>query len=302
MSARAIALATACATACAAIAPIAPEARADAPLWNPGWSRVGVAEASVVIGLGAAVNVFDLVAHAPETPSWTGGGVLFDAGARDALRAPGASGRERAATISDVLVTTLVLAPFADAGANVALAHHDTDAALQLALIDAEAFSVASALVIPMKFLIRRQRPSAYELQCDSPSSRDPASQDCTRASRNESFPSGHSAMSFTAATLICTEHLKLPLYGGAWDAIACATAIAAATTTASLRIVADRHFATDVLAGAAIGILSGWLVPALHMRGGTSAPASRGAVAMPMLMLTGDGAGAMFSLGGALL
>lgn len=40
---------------------------------------------------------------------------------------------------------------------------------------------------------------------------------------------------------------------------------MAAATTTGVLRIVSGRHFTTDVLAGAALGALTGWLVPKWH-------------------------------------
>ena len=37
---------------------------------------------------------------------------------------------------------------------------------------------------------------------------------------------------------------------------------------TGILRIAADRHWATDILAGAAIGGLVGYAVPALHLLG----------------------------------
>lgn len=41
----------------------------------------------------------------------------------------------------------------------------------------------------------------------------------------------------------------------------------ALATTTAALRVAADKHFITDVLTGAAVGSALGLLIPYLHQR-----------------------------------
>jgi len=64
------------------------------------------------------------------------------------------------------------------------------------------------------------------------------------------SFPSGHTTLAFTMATVIGHEYTKLrvPLY-------------AAAFCTAFARIYLGRHYPSDVLAGATIGTLAG-----LHM------------------------------------
>ena len=70
------------------------------------------------------------------------------------------------------------------------------------------------------------------------------------------SFPSGHTATVFLGAELMRIE------YGGWWGA----GAYAVAATTALMRIYNGRHWTSDVLAGAAIGILSAdigyWLMP----------------------------------------
>lgn len=73
------------------------------------------------------------------------------------------------------------------------------------------------------------------------------------------SFPSGHSAMSFTAATLI---ENNLGPYAGI-------PAYAVAAFTAFERVESGRHFPSDVLAGAAIGSLSAGILDALHWGGG---------------------------------
>ena len=73
------------------------------------------------------------------------------------------------------------------------------------------------------------------------------------------SFPSGHSAMAFTGATLM---ESNLGPVGGI-------PAYGLAAFTAFERVEAGRHFPSDVLAGAAIGTLSAGIIDALHWGGG---------------------------------
>ena len=61
-----------------------------------------------------------------------------------------------------------------------------------------------------------------------------------------DSFPSGHSAIAFWGAEIVREE------YGWGWGA----GAYAIATGVGVLRVCHDRHWATDVLAGAAVGVL----------------------------------------------
>ena len=72
-------------------------------------------------------------------------------------------------------------------------------------------------------------------------------------ASDNRSFPSGHSAWAFMGATMTARElGWRSPWW--AFGAYSVATAIAAE------RVVSGRHYPTDVVAGAGIGILSAQL------------------------------------------
>ena len=51
-------------------------------------------------------------------------------------------------------------------------------------------------------------------------------------------------------------------------DALACFGALAVATGAGTMRLVGDRHYATDLLAGATIGLAAGYLMPTyLHYR-----------------------------------
>lgn len=81
-------------------------------------------------------------------------------------------------------------------------------------------------------------------------------------ANRN-SFPSGHSSVAFTGAELVRIE------YGWGWGA----GAYALAASVAGLRIYNNRHWLSDVLLGAGVGILSAnigkWLLePACDLVG----------------------------------
>ena len=97
------------------------------------------------------------------------------------------------------------------------------------------AYATMAILVNAMKYTIMHPRPGS--------------------GTRN-SFPSGHSATVFTGAELMRIE------YGNPIGLAGYAVAI----TVGALRIYNDRHWITDVVGGAAIGILSArigyWLIP----------------------------------------
>ena len=89
-------------------------------------------------------------------------------------------------------------------------------------------------------------------------------------AARNASISSTKSAtytrpsFAFAAAGLTCAAHLHLPLYGSrSLDAATCAVSLGTATLTSLLRVVAGRHHLSDVIVGAILGFLAGWVLPA---------------------------------------
>ena len=77
-------------------------------------------------------------------------------------------------------------------------------------------------------------------------------------SSANNAFPSGHTAQAFLAASIVHTElRDKSPWYGiGAY---------AIATSVAALRMVNNKHWQSDVVAGAGFGILSAHLAYLSH-------------------------------------
>jgi hypothetical protein len=84
---------------------------------------------------------------------------------------------------------------------------------------------------------------------------------------------------------LICIHHVENELLGPPWDALSCAGGYAVAATTATFRVVADVHYASDVLLGAAVGTLVGYSVPLLHYRklGGKSRAAGSASATRPL-------------------
>lgn len=68
------------------------------------------------------------------------------------------------------------------------------------------------------------------------------------------SFPSGHSAIAFTNAAILFQEYKDSNI----WYA---SSGFLFATATGMLRIANNKHFASDVFAGAGIGLASGFLI-----------------------------------------
>lgn len=107
-----------------------------------------------------------------------------------------------------------------------------------------------------MKNGISRYRPYMYE-------SSFPADKvengDCM-----QSFPSGHTTLAFTGAAfttfVFCRYYPDSP-----WTIPVIAGSYTLAAATAALRIAGGNHYLTDVLTGAAVGTVSGLLIPWLH-------------------------------------
>ena len=224
--------------------------------WPPGWTRIGPVETAVIGGLAVGVLVLELAVNAPVTPHWDEP-ILFDEGARNALRAGSQSARSVAATFSDIGYIGLpVYAIGVEAGLQTWLGRDKADAALQLALIHAEALAINGVLSRLTQKTVGRSRPDA------GPGTTD-----------NTAFFSGHTSTAFTTASVLCVEHARLQIYGNVADKVVCPAALAVAGTTGLLRIVSDRHWASDVIAGAIVGTVIGTSVSWAHLHDGGGAP-----------------------------
>jgi membrane-associated phospholipid phosphatase len=133
----------------------------------------------------------------------------------------------------------------------------------------AEASAITLSVNAFVKHLTHRSRPAAHF--CESERTVAPCPPD-TRLS----FYSGHTSSAFAAAVAAGTiaDFHRLGNRKWIW-----ASGLTLATTTGALRVMADQHYATDVLTGMAAGALAGWVVPKLH-RPDEAAP--RGSAAAP--------------------
>jgi membrane-associated phospholipid phosphatase len=232
-------------------------------VWNPRWRRFSTAEliGTGIIAAGALpFAVIPSVGHSFTSPNG------FDESARSALRLRSSTARDTARDISDVLLTVSITYPFfVDALAAAYLKHNSPDVAAQMVQMDLEALAATAFLSSMVSNLTGRERP--YGRLCPT----DPALQnfDCSSTGRYRSFFSGHSSTTFASAGVVCSHHMHFNLFGGgAPDALACVTSLLAAGTTASLRVLADQHYLSDILVGSAVGAAMGFGLPwLLHYR-----------------------------------
>lgn len=242
--------------------------------WDPRWQPVRPWEVAVAFGFFGTTIVVEESISTP-TPRLTGAGPV-DRWVRSGVVLPSRSARTAADTASDYTLFATLAAPLLlDDLVMIAVADRQPSLALRVAIVDLEALAFAVFLGTTTQHLARRTRP--FTRECDE----DPQySPDCGANGANLSFFSIHTTMAFTGAGLFCLHHTSFPIFGGgAADAAACGVGLSVAALTGGLRMMADRHWSTDVLTGAAVGLASGWLLPwLLHFRPGAEDEPGEGA------------------------
>jgi len=231
------------------------------PIWDPSYHRFRPWQYGTV---GVLAVVVPLGGYLPKTsePGWERP-ILFDEALRDLLIADTTAGRETVADVSDVLLITTIAVPMLiDPLVVVWGLGGRPDVAWQMFAIGAQSMVVTGLLTLGSKKLADRERPFVEPCEANPDHS-----SSCGSSKQYESFWSGHASNVFTAAGLNCAQHEALGHYGGGpWDHVACWTGLGVATAVGTFRVVADRHWSTDVLAGAVVGLASGYLLPkALH-------------------------------------
>lgn len=156
-------------------------------------------------------------------------------------------------SISDALVLGVLAAPAA-----LMITAPGSREPLTLGVMYAEVLLLGNGVTGMIKGAAKRPRPYVYNA--------DPAIALERKQSKSArtSFPSGHTTNAFAAAVFLSTVYGRLhpdsPARPWIW-----AGSLTAATAVGVLRYEAGKHFPTDVLTGAAIGVAVGWLVPKLH-------------------------------------
>ncbi|MEW5739249.1 MAG: phosphatase PAP2 family protein [Myxococcota bacterium] len=254
----------------------APTVRAEAPADQPSLDEALAAPAPapvnyepvgipdyVTVGLGFGVSV---LANSLKPRSMQPAALVdFDEAARDVVRLDSLSARYAIRDASDVTIALMMMGPLlGDALVTTAWYRRSPAAAFRMAIVDLEAFAITGALQGVTNVLVSRERPYGRTCGAETPAD----AHDCTSSVRYRSFFSGHSSFAFTGAALMCSQHLRFKLFGGGGAEIAtCAVSFTVAASTALFRMMGDMHYATDVLTGAAVGTLVGFLVPAIHER-----------------------------------
>ena len=138
-------------------------------------------------------------------------------------------------------------------------------------VVIAEAVMVAAATSVVFEVGARRPRPFLYGTEAPLAERMD------TNASL--SFFSGHTAYTFdaTIATWFTLNRLHV---APKWRRLALGIGLTASAFVAVSRVISGDHFPSDVMTGAAVGSLYGYLIPALHKRRMTFAPSITGSTA----------------------
>lgn len=176
----------------------------------------------------------------------------FDRAVRQALVAsPGR--RQFWSEFSDVTLVAGLARPFA----LIAAAESDPGERGRATLVYVEAEVLALGVNGAVKHFFHRPRPYAHFGVPPDPEALE-------KEDSRLSFFSGHATASFAAAV---TAGRLADLRGYDNRAWIWGTGLSVALASSVARIASDRHYATDVLVGVAIGSACGWAIPKLHER-----------------------------------
>lgn len=153
--------------------------------------------------------------------------------------------------MSDALLYSSILLPL-----SIYLSHNSKNEYAAITVMAVEAATYTGGFTSILKATVKRYRPYAYNTNLTL--------NERINLSTNKSFPSGH--VSTTAVASFFTAKVLTDLYPESkLKPLIWTVAAAIPATTGFLRYKAGKHFATDVLAGYALGAGIGYLVPALH-------------------------------------
>jgi membrane-associated phospholipid phosphatase len=213
-------------------------------------------EYGFLLGVPLVYVIVDRTAPQPVDARWSSSNV-FDDPWQSLLGDSSQRTRDRADLVGTIAWQIVRAYPIVDAVLVSAADDWNYHVAWQMLAIDLTAMMTQALVKLILVRSVARHRPST--VLCLERG----GTEDQCLADNTKSFPSGHAMSAFTSAGLACAHHGGLPLYGGgAPDTIACVAALALATTTGVSRVIADKHYMSDVLVAAGLGLSIGWLLP----------------------------------------
>lgn len=172
-----------------------------------------------------------------------------------------------ASQVSDLLLSGLLLSPLVFAGIDAATSNPSGASAGgerfgQDSLVVMQTYAATYLATNLTKVIVKRLRPFNYDARF---------LENRPNGDARVSFPSGHSSMAFaSAASLYVLLDQRHPDQG--WASAVGVGGFVAATGVATLRVLASKHFPSDVLAGAVLGTTLGLLIPRFHRSDGVVA------------------------------
>ena len=151
---------------------------------------------------------------------------------------------------SDFLLVAALAAP-------VTLISTDKEEWFTNAVMYVETLLIANGLKEMMKLAVNRPRPYMY-------SDRDLPQDEIKNGDWAKSLPSGHTTFAFASAGFLSYTFCRY-FRNSPWRYPIAAGTYAIACGVAALRVSGGNHFLSDVLAGAAIGTVVGFMVPWFH-------------------------------------
>ncbi len=156
------------------------------------------------------------------------------------------------ADYSDYLLMASLLSPV-----SLISFHAIRQDAASVGLMYFESILISGGVTQLIKAVVKRTRPFAYNNTV-------PKAVKLNNRDMRESFHSGHTALAFTALVFTATVyehyHSDSEYMPYIWSG-----AIGTASTIGLFRILAGKHFPTDVITGALIGSAVGYLIPKIH-------------------------------------
>ncbi|MCA1827805.1 MAG: phosphatase PAP2 family protein [Myxococcales bacterium] len=184
--------------------------------------------------------------------------------------------RKTADTISNVWVYALLPASTLVGAYTLTGPYGSEGAGLRAVEIVTEAVAVQAAILQAVKFTAARQRPFARYGHADATGTYDLNDRDS-----HISLPSGHTGFATSLGVSLAMTATLEESRAAPW---LWAAAGVASVSSAMLRMMAEKHYFTDVLTGAAIGAACGVAFPLLHKRGNALSIAAQG----PSLAVSG--------------